>query len=345
MADQDGRLNYTKMDVLITLSRADMMRSRRKIEKRRIVRTIFSTPQLDFPDNWGFIGDGNLYEVTHPESFDESGPGMGGSALGGAEMSNERSTELHPHSPGPAPLLVPEEEENDLLRAVAPFLRGGDSIQVPDQTPQAGASPVDESINASSSEDDSSSSSSSEVSVSEDESEVEVSSEVADSTPQFWGKWEEREKDLFLRAQSLKIREKIDEEYFNDIPRNLNEAAALGERAYQSHLDFEEFEVGMLEKRTELRDRLIDLFSNDNDPQVLLYRQENPDPTSRLKRDFLIFDEKISGRIETWDRFAPGFRERAQEHMDYFINYIKNQRLDSMTYLEFKREVFNKEVE
>lgn len=40
---------------------------------------------------------------------EESGPGM----VGGAEMSNERSTELHPYSPGPAPLLVPGVEEND----------------------------------------------------------------------------------------------------------------------------------------------------------------------------------------------------------------------------------------
>lgn len=110
--------------------------------------------------------------------------------------------------------------------------------------------------------------------MSEDESEVEVSSEVADSTPQFWGKWEEREKDLFLRAQSLKIREKIDEEYFNDIPRNLNEAAALGERAYQSHLDFEEFEVGMLEKRLEVKDHLFSLFSRDHDPEVVQYKEK-----------------------------------------------------------------------
>ena len=330
------------------------MGARIKIEKRRIVdkrlvRTFFSTPQLDFPDNWEFLGDGGLYEVTLPESFDSSGPGMGGSALGGAEMPNERSTELHPYSPGPAPLLVPEEGENDLMRAVAPFLRGeaNDSIPVPDQTPRASASPVDESINASSEEDDSSSSSSYEVSVSEDESEVEVSSEVADSTPQFWGKWEEREKDLFLRAQSLKIREEIDEEYFNDIPRNLNEAAARGERAYQSHLEFEEFEVGMVEKGLEIKDQLFALFSGDSDPEVVKYKAEHAGPTRRrrLDEDLRIFHSEIKQPIETWDRFAPNFRERARDHMDFFMNDLMNHGKNSITYLEFKREVFNKEVE
>lgn len=66
---------------------------------------------------------------------EENRPGMGG----GAEMSNEQSMELHPYSPGPAPLLVPEEGENDLLRAVAPFLRG-EAIPVQDQRPQPGPS-------------------------------------------------------------------------------------------------------------------------------------------------------------------------------------------------------------
>lgn len=44
------------------------------------------------------------------QAFDESGPGVGGPALGGAEMPNGPSAELHPHSPGPAPLLGNEEE-------------------------------------------------------------------------------------------------------------------------------------------------------------------------------------------------------------------------------------------
>lgn len=254
--------------------------------------------------------------------------------------------EVTPYSGPSGPSSSPswtEEGENDLLRAVAPFLRRGEhSIPVPDQTPQASASPVDESINASSSSDDSSSSSSYEVSVSEDESGVEVSSEVADSTPQFWGKWEEREQDLFLRAQSLKFREEIDEEYINDIPRNLNEVATLGERAYQSHLEFQEFEVEMVEKRIELRYRFIDLFSNDNDPQVLVYRREHPDPTSRLEGDFRVFYEGIAGFMDKGNHSDPVFREMARDFVDSLINELKNESINSIAYLEFKAIVLNK---
>ncbi|CAN6472093.1 unnamed protein product [Victoria cruziana] len=142
------------------------------------VRTFFSTPPCK---DWEFLSDGSLYECL--EAFDESGPGVGGPALGGAEMPNGPSAELHPHSPGPAPLLGNEEEGNDLLRAVAPFL-GGRAHPIPAEAGEPEAlAPV--SMDASSSEDASSSSSSDEVSVSEDEPESEVSSEVEESTPQF----------------------------------------------------------------------------------------------------------------------------------------------------------------
>ena len=124
---------------------------------------------------WVLVLPPLFFPTCVAECAENEETGMGG----GAEMSNEQSMELHPYSPGPAPLLVPEEGENDLLRAVAPFLRGevNHNIPVQDQTPQAGASPVDESI-SDSEEDESSGSSSYEVSVSEDES-------VDESIPQY----------------------------------------------------------------------------------------------------------------------------------------------------------------
>lgn len=119
--------------------------------------------------------------------------------------------------------------------------------------------------------------------------------------------------------------------------------ADLGEVAYQANLEFEEFEVGMVEKRSEIKDRLIDLFSNDNDPEVVQYRQDNPNPNPRLQRDFRAFDEEaLSGPIETWDRKAPGFRERAENHIDSYHNALFRKGNNSITYIQFKKEVFNK---
>lgn len=145
---------------------------------------------------------------------------------------------------------------------------------------QAGASPVlsnaESETDASSSEDDSESSPSSEVSVSEEESEVEFSPEAAEviSIPPFRMESREREHQILLKAEYLLSRGEVDDEYVHDIHRNLKETADLGEWAYRPHLDFEEFEVGMLEKRLEVKDHLFSLFSRDHDPEVVQYKEK-----------------------------------------------------------------------
>lgn len=300
-----------------------------------------------------------LEEVSNPLFRGDPQEGSGASSLPNLsapreEGPTELSTELHPHSPGPAPLLVPGGEENDLLRAVAPFLKGEaseSSIPVTDQTPLAGASLVlsndERGTDGSPGSSDCESSSSSEVSVSEDESEVEFHLETAEviSIPQFRMASIEREQGILLKAQNLLSREGVDEEYVLDIQRNLLQTAELGERAYQSQLNFEEFEVGLMEKKLEMRDHLFFLFSTDSDPEVLNYKAEHhtvADLTYHLNDDFRDFHQEITNCIEITYSHDQGFRERARDHVNFFLNDLRTHGHNSITYMQFREKAVPK---
>lgn len=299
-----------------------------------------------------------LEEVSNPLFRGDPQEGSGASSLPSLsapreEGPTEPSTELHPHSPGPAPLLVPGGEETDLLRAVAPFLKGEaseSSIQVPDQTPLAGASLVlsndERGTDGSPGSSDCESSSSSEVSVSEDESEVEFHPETAEviSIPQFRMASIEREQGILLKAQNLLSREGVDEEYVLDIQRNLLQTAELGEG--QSQLNFEEFEVGLMEKKQVPLVSLFFLFSTDSDPGVLNYKAEHhtvADLTYHLNDDFRDFHQEITNCIETTYSHDQGFRERARDHVNFFLNDLRTHGHNSITYMQFREKAVPKE--
>ena len=219
---------------------------------------------------------------------------------------------------------------------------------------QAGASPVlsnaESETDASSEEDDSESSPSSEVSVSEEESEVEFSPEAAEviSIPPFRMESREREHQILLKAEYLLSRGEVDDEYVHDIHRNLKETADLGEWAYRPHLDFEEFEVGLMGKKLEMKDRLFLLFSNDPDPEVINFRTEERTVASltyRLNDDFQDFYKEITNHIETTYSHDQGFREGARDHVNFFINDLRTHGHESITYIQFREEVINKTKE
>ena len=275
------------------------------------------------------------------------------SALRG-EGPTERSTELHAHSAGPAP-IVPGEEGNDLMRAVAPFLKGeaSQSMQVADQTPQATAYPVSSNDeggtdgSSDSSDCESDCSSSSYVSMSADESEVEFKPEAAEviSIPQFRMDASEREQRILLKAQHLLSREEVDEEYVQDVVCNLKDSAERGELEYHKQLSFESFEVGLTGKRLEIKDDLLSLFVSDEDPEVVNFKAEEKTDgalRSRLNDDFRDYYAKIYGPIETAYSQESGFREWAENHVDGFHRDLRENGHVAMTYIDFREEVIRK---
>lgn len=239
----------------------------------------------------------------------------------------------------PAPAREPAPFESELMAAVEPFLNNGAGSS--QQQPSQGG------LSVTSSESDTSSSMGEEATPNASGGPEPEAAEAAGAPiPDFRAAHQAEESELFNRIGRLEgllghqiITRLEPGAYLREVRENLENTSNLGQEFYEKCLEFETFELSVLEKKLTLQDLLFGLFLEENEEKIRDLIELSPCKDRDIRAEAYDFlEEQIPG-IETCSVRDPSrkraLRELLQQHLHFLIDELRAQGHDSPTYKGF----------
>jgi hypothetical protein len=241
----------------------------------------------------------------------------------------------------PTPAREPAPFESELMAAVEPFLNNGAGSS--QQQPSQGG------LSVTSSESDTSSSMGEEATPNASGGPEPEAAEAAGAPiPDFRAAHQAEESELFNRIGRLEgllghqiITRLEPGAYLREVRENLEYTSNLGQEFYEKCLEFETFELSVLENKLAIQDLLLGLFLGENEEKIRDLIELSPCKDRDIRAEAYDFlEEQIQGiETETSSVRDPSrkraLRELLQQHLHFLIDQLQAQGHDSPTYKGF----------